>query len=74
MEDLVLNRRADATERLLAIADQYSGKGASAEGPDLTWREADVGERLSHALVKGITEFIIEDTEEARLAAGHPSK
>ena len=72
VEDLVLNRREDATERLLAVADQYSGHAKAAEGPDLSWREGDVGERLSHALVKGITDFIIEDTEEARLAAGHP--
>ena len=71
-EDLVLNRREDATERLLAVADQYSGKGRTAEGPDLGWREDDVGKRLSHALVKGITEFVIEDTEEARLAATRP--
>jgi 5-methyltetrahydrofolate--homocysteine methyltransferase len=72
VEDLVLNRREDATERLLAVADQYSGKARTAQGPDLSWREGDVAERLSHALVKGITEFIIEDTEEARLAASHP--
>jgi 5-methyltetrahydrofolate--homocysteine methyltransferase len=71
-EDLVLNRREDATERLLEVADQYSGKGRAAEGPDLSWRENDVRTRLSQALVKGITEFIIEDTEEARLEAAHP--
>jgi len=72
VEDLVLNRRADATERLLAVTDQYSAKAMTAEGPDLSWRDADVRTRLSHALVKGITEFIIADTEEARLAAAHP--
>jgi 5-methyltetrahydrofolate--homocysteine methyltransferase len=71
-EDLVLNRRADATERLLAVADQYAGKTVSAQGPDLAWREGDVRQRLSHALVKGITEFILADTEEARLAADYP--
>jgi 5-methyltetrahydrofolate--homocysteine methyltransferase len=72
VEDLVLNRREDATERLLEVADQFSGSTANNEGPDLTWREADVQSRLSHALVKGINDFIVEDTEEARLIADHP--
>ena len=72
VEDLVLNRRADATERLLEVADQFAGKDSSNQGPDLSWREADVRSRLSHALVKGINDFIVEDTEEARLAADHP--
>ncbi|MFB3106055.1 MAG: vitamin B12 dependent-methionine synthase activation domain-containing protein, partial [Pseudomonadales bacterium] len=72
VEDLVLNRREDATERLLAIADDYSGLGTTRAEVNLDWREASVHDRLSHALVKGITEFIIEDTEEARLASEHP--
>jgi 5-methyltetrahydrofolate--homocysteine methyltransferase len=72
IEDLVLNRRADATERLLAAADSYTGRSSTTSAEDLTWREAPVGERLSHALVHGITDFIIEDTEEARQQAGRP--
>ena len=72
VEDLVLNRREDATERLLAIADSYAGQGARAQVEDLSWREASVNDRLSHALVHGITEYILEDTEEARVAASRP--
>ena len=71
-EDLVLNRREDATERLLAVAQSYAGQGTSGQVEDLSWREAPVGKRLSHALVHGITDFIIEDTEEARLDANRP--
>ncbi len=72
-EDVVLNRRADATERLLDIAGNYLAQGGKKDtGPDLSWRELPVGERLTHALVKGITEFITQDTEEARLAAERP--
>lgn len=65
VEDLVLNRTADATEVLLEIADRYAGRTASRE-EDLSWREAPVEERLAHALVKGITGWIEEDVEEAR--------
>ena len=72
VEDLVLNRREDATERLLAIAEDYAGKGATRVEVNLDWREASVHDRIGHALVKGITEFIIEDTEEARLGCEHP--
>ncbi|MEE9275299.1 MAG: methionine synthase, partial [bacterium] len=71
VEDVLLNRRKDATERLLEVADEVKGR-AKAEGVDLSWREKPVNERLSHALVKGITEFIVEDAEEARLAAERP--
>ena len=73
VEDLVLNRRDDATERLLEVADQLAGQTPreTTERND-AWRELDVGGRLSHALVKGITEYIIDDTEEARLAAVTP--
>ena len=64
VEDVVLNRRADAAERLLEIAE--SAKGAARDDSrKLEWRHADVGARLSHALVHGITDFITEDTEEA---------
>ncbi|MEX2488256.1 MAG: methionine synthase [Pseudomonadales bacterium] len=72
VEDVVLNRRDDATEQLLEIADQYSGKSSRASTEDLSWREGTVDQRLSHALVKGINTYIIEDTEEARLQAEHP--
>ncbi|HHK74316.1 MAG TPA: methionine synthase, partial [Rhizobiales bacterium] len=73
VEDVILNRRADATDRLLEIAEKYRGSGGPAkQSQDLSWREGDVAARISHALVKGITEYIIEDTEEARLAAGRP--
>ncbi|MEE9317534.1 MAG: methionine synthase, partial [Rhodospirillales bacterium] len=70
VEDAVFNRRADATERLLEIADQAEGQ-ARRKIEDLSWREAPVGERLSHALVKGTTDYIEEDTEEARQNAAH---
>jgi len=72
-EDVILNRRDDATERLLELAERYKG-GAAQEGKvkDLTWRTKPVGERISHALVNGITEFIDEDTEAARLEAERP--
>jgi 5-methyltetrahydrofolate--homocysteine methyltransferase len=66
VEDVVLNRRADAAERLIEIAPKYAGKGETAKGPDLAWREKPVAERISHALVHGIDEFIERDTEEAR--------
>ena len=72
-EDVILNRREDATERLLELAERYKG-GAAQEGKakDLTWRTKSVAERISHALVNGITEFIDEDTEAARLEAVRP--
>ncbi|MCZ6884852.1 MAG: methionine synthase, partial [Alphaproteobacteria bacterium] len=70
VEDVVLNRRADGTERLLEVADRLQGK-ARERVEDLTWREGTVAERLSHGLVKGITDYIVADTEEARLAADH---
>ena len=71
-EDVVLNRRADAAERLLALAEQVQGGGQKSKTPDLAWRNATVEARLSHALVHGITDFINEDVEEARLAATRP--
>ncbi|NKB20227.1 MAG: methionine synthase [Alphaproteobacteria bacterium] len=71
VEDVILNRRDDATERLLEVADQFVGGGAKKE-EDLSWREAPVAERLSHSLVAGINAYIIDDTEEARLAFDRP--
>lgn len=64
-EDLVLNRTADATDCLLELAEKYAGRG-TARTEDLSWRENSVEERLSHALIKGITAYIEEDVEEAR--------
>lgn len=72
IEDAVLNRRDDATERLLEVAEEARGLGSKDTGPDLTWREQEVEKRLEHALVKGITEFIVDDVEEARLKADEP--
>ncbi len=65
VEDVVLARRPDATERLLAVADDAKGQ-AQKKKADLSWREAPVTERLVHALVHGIADFVVEDTEEAR--------
>ncbi len=65
VEDVVLNRRPDATERLLEIADAHKGTGKKRE-EDLSWRDAPVEERIAHALVHGLARFIEEDTEEAR--------
>jgi 5-methyltetrahydrofolate--homocysteine methyltransferase len=66
VEDVVLNRSEGATEALLDIADKYRGDGKAVEKQDEEWRSYDVNKRLEHALVKGITEFIEQDTEEAR--------
>ncbi|MBL8308786.1 MAG: methionine synthase [Burkholderiales bacterium] len=70
-EDVILNRRPDATERMLAFADTVKG-GGKARVEDLGWRELPVNERLKHALVKGINTFIVEDTEESRLSFERP--
>lgn len=71
-EDVVLNRREDAAERLLDIAKRFFGQTREKAEADLAWREWPVGKRLSHALVHGITDFITVDTEEARLTAKRP--
>jgi 5-methyltetrahydrofolate--homocysteine methyltransferase len=72
-EDVILNRRADSTDRLLETAERYRGQeGQKAAERDLSWREKPVRERLAHSMVQGITEFIIDDTEEARLEAERP--
>ncbi len=72
VEDVVLNRRDDATDRLLEIAENYRGQKGEKQVENLEWREWDVNKRLEHALVKGITTYIVEDTELARQAANRP--
>jgi len=72
VEDVIFNRRPDATERLVTFAETFKGEGAKAREEDLSWREAPVEERLSHALVHGIDRWIEEDTEEARAKADRP--
>ncbi len=73
VEDVVLNRRPDAGDRLVAAAETVKGQAKTATG-DLAWRDLTVGERLTHALVKGITTYIEADTEEARQQFDHPVK
>ena len=72
VEDVVLNRRADATERLLEIADRFKAKKGEVVVENLVWREKPVRERLAHALVHGIDQFVDEDTEEARQLSTRP--
>jgi 5-methyltetrahydrofolate--homocysteine methyltransferase len=72
VEDVILNRRNDATDRLLEIAERYRGQKGEVQKKDLRWREKPVKDRLAHALVNGITEFIVEDTEAARLEVQRP--
>ncbi len=77
VEDVLLNRRPDATERLVTLADEVKAgstgaRAGVAAGPDLTWRENPVEERLKHALIKGIVEFVDVDTEEARQKYSKP--
>ncbi|YCH30256.1 methionine synthase [Erwinia sp. D4-22] len=74
VEDVILNRRDDGTERLLELAEKYRGSKAEDDStkPQAEWRSWDVAKRLEYSLVKGITEFIEEDTEEARLQADRP--
>src|SRR5689334_6347659 len=71
-EDVVLNRDPGASERLLQLAEKYRGKQTQTKESDLAWREWPVEKRLSHALVHGITEFIEQDTEEARKTSSRP--
>ena len=71
VEDLIFNRRPDATERMVEFAETVRGAGKKRE-VDLRWREGSVEERLSHALIHGVDDFIVEDAEEARLAYGSP--
>ena len=72
VEDVVLNRTAEATEALLAIADQFKGDGSVKEAENEEWRSWPVEKRLEHSLVKGITTWIVEDTELARQACARP--
>jgi len=72
VEDVVLNRREDGTDRLLEIADNYRGDGVQAKKADNEWRKLPVAKRLEHALVKGIDAFVNEDTEEARQTFATP--
>ncbi|MGC1388722.1 MAG: methionine synthase [Steroidobacteraceae bacterium] len=72
VEDVILARRPDATERLLEIAERFRRGGEVKRGDDLEWRKLPVAQRLQHALVKGLDEFVLEDTEEARLQAKRP--
>ena len=72
VEDVVLNRRPDGTERLLEIAERYKGIKGEKAVEDLAWRERPVRDRLSHALVHGIDQYIVADTEEARAESSRP--
>ncbi len=72
VEDVILNRRDDSTDRLLEIADKYRGDGVQAKKEDLEWRSWPVGKRIEHAMVKGIDTFVVEDTEEARQSFDRP--
>ncbi len=72
VEDVILNRRDDATDRLLDAAEAFKGEGGKKQKQDLSWREGTVNERITHALVHGINKFIEEDTEEARAQAERP--
>jgi 5-methyltetrahydrofolate--homocysteine methyltransferase len=71
-EDVIFDKRDDATERLVALAERYRGTDAAAEKAEAEWRSLGVGERLSYALVKGLDAHIVEDTEEARAVAVRP--
>jgi len=72
VEDVILNRRDDATERLLDFAESVKGTGKKDAGQDLSWREEPLQNRITRALVKGIDQFIVEDVEEARITKDRP--
>jgi len=72
VEDVLLNRREDATERLLDIAERFKGGEKKRDVKDMSWRKRPVAERIRHAMVHGLNEFIVADTEEARLAVARP--
>ena len=71
-EDVIFDRREDATERLVTLAERYRGTDAAQDKQAAEWRSWPVGKRLAHALVKGIDAFVVEDTEEARQEAARP--
>ena len=72
VEDVILNRNEGATEALVDYAEQFRGQKGKSVEKDMSWRKLPVEKRLEHALVNGITEFIVEDTEEARAAVDRP--
>ncbi len=72
IEDVLFNRRVDATERLLGLAQQYKGDGTAAAVEDAAWRALPVNDRITHAMVHGIDAYIVDDTEEARHGAARP--
>jgi 5-methyltetrahydrofolate--homocysteine methyltransferase len=72
VEDVIFNRREDATDQLLSVAEKFTAGASKAKAEDLSWRENEVSERLSYALVKGINTYVVADTEEARLLAKRP--
>ncbi|WP_282247110.1 methionine synthase [Stenotrophomonas sp. PS02300] len=72
VEDVILNRRSDGTERLLEIAERYKGKKGEIKGEDLAWREKPIDARLAHALVHGLDAWVEADTEEARIRSSRP--
>ncbi|MDE3020382.1 MAG: methionine synthase [Pseudomonadota bacterium] len=72
VEDVIFNRRPDATDRLMDIAGQFKSGGIERKEEDLSWRKSDLQERITYALVNGISTFIVEDAEEARLLAERP--
>jgi len=72
IEDVLLNRRDDSTDRLVEFSETVKGGAAKEKKVDLEWRKGTVGERLAHALVKGIADYVVEDTEEARQQAEKP--
>ena len=72
VEDVLFNRREDATDRLVDLAETLKGGPGKKREKDLSWRETDVSSRLSHALIKGIDAFVVEDAEEARQLLGRP--
>jgi len=72
VEDVVLNRRSDGTERLLAIADRYKSRKGEIVVENTAWREQDVGKRLEHALIHGIDQYVELDTEQARVSSSRP--
>ncbi len=74
VEDVLLNRRPDSTERLLELAESYKGQGGKKLEEDLAWRDEPVEKRLEHALLRGIDKYIDEDTEEARVKYIRPLK
>tara|TARA_B100001121_G_scaffold310691_1_gene344083 strand:- start:16994 stop:19618 length:2625 start_codon:yes stop_codon:yes gene_type:complete len=72
VEDVILNKRPDATERLLDIAQEYKLKGKKSKKESSLWRSSEIKERISYSLIRGISDYIIDDTEEARKTSNNP--